>query len=103
MSLKKYQATTLSESSLISDLRRSLPIFQRLTFQSSLHLFRKSSLVELEPLQPLYNEGSKDHIAYVVLYGKLVLVNSEDGVLGVLGPGESVGEEAVLCEEFSAR
>ena len=102
-SINRYLLNSSSESSIVSDIRRYHPLFRKLTFQGSVMIFRQCTLVQLQPSQILYKEGQRELFVYAILYGKLVLRAIEDGVLGVAGPGESVGEEAFLSLTFQSR
>lgn len=102
-SINRYLLNASSESTVVSDIRRYHPLFKRFTFQGSLMIFRQCTIVRLKSSQILFKEGQRDRIAYIVLYGKLVIRTMEDGVLGVAGSGESVGEETIFGKNFQAR
>lgn len=102
-SVNRFLINASSESTVVSDIRRYHPLFRRLTFQGSVMIFRQCAIVRLGPSQLLFKEAQRELFVYLILYGKLMLRTVDDGVLGVAGPGESVGEEAFLCAGFQTR
>ena len=85
---------------MVSDIRRRHPLFSHLTFKGSSIIFRQCSILRLRPSQILFKEGQRDRGIYIILEGRLALRTKDGGVLGVLGIGESAGEEAFLLSNF---
>ncbi len=79
----------------------AVPLFSGLDEPALEALTRASTLRHLEPHERLMRQGERGSEFYVVLSGSLKLTNRADGesdpfTLGVLGPGDYLGEMALL-------
>ena len=102
-SINKYLANAVSESTFITEIQQYHPFFKSLTFQGARMIFQCSAVVRLRPSQILFREGSKECVAYIILCGKIVIRNMDQGVLGVIGLRDTVGEEAFLSSNYFVR
>jgi len=99
----ELQITNNTDISIISELRRYHPLFEKLTFQGTRIVLKEGKFIKLKPAQVLFKEGNKEEIAYFIMYGKIVVRTMEEGTLGVASPGDSVGEEIALVPEYRYR
>ena len=75
---------------------RKLAIFAGLE-QAEYELLVKACYVEsLGQGHFLFKQGESGHELYILLHGRMRVQSSHSGVIGVLGPGEIVGEMAVV-------
>lgn len=82
------------------DYLRVVPLFSDLKDQSLVHLANQCARKTLAKEEILFLEGESGDALYIVIRGKLRIERiSEEGLaqtLGVRGPGEVVGEMAIL-------
>ena len=84
-------------------MRHYHPLFKRLTYQASEMIFQKGAIMRLKSAQVLFKEGSQDLLIYIILSGKIIIRNNDQGILGVIGPTESIGEESYLVISYRCR
>lgn len=102
-SINKLLLNTASESSVVSELRHYHPLFKTFTFQGSRMIFQRGLIVRLRSMQLLFKERTQEFVVYIVLCGRIVVCNVDLGLLGVVGIGESLGEESLLSRKYVAR
>lgn len=102
-SINKLLLNKASEDIVVSELRHYHPLFQSFTFQGARIIFQRSSIVRLRSMQLLFKEGIQEHIVYIVLCGRILVRTVDLGLLGVVGIGESLGEESLLSKLYVAR
>lgn len=78
------------------ELMRLHPVFNKLSFYGVQNFLQECSLVKLRPNQLLYRQDDLEDSVYLVLFGKLVLHHRTLGALGVVGIGQTLGEESIL-------
>lgn len=79
----------------------AVPLFSGLNEEALAALMGAASVRNLEPGERLMRQGERGSEFYVLLVGNLKLTNRADGesdpyTLGVLGPGDYLGEMALL-------
>ena len=102
-SINLFFRNEISETSVISEIHKYHPLFRLMIVQSVDLTFQSASILCLKPSQILFKEGSRETLIYIILYGKIVIRTMDQGVLGVVGPGESVGEESFLTINYKYR
>lgn len=100
--LDKLAYNEVSESLVVSELRRCHPLFRRLSYKGASMIFRQGSFVRLRNGQTICHEG-EDECACIVLSGRIVVYTECGDVLGVVSSGESVGEEVFVLPQRSYR
>jgi len=88
---------------VVSELRKCHPLFMKLTFKGAGIILNQGIITELKSYQILFKEGFAESVVFIVLYGRAVLRKSKDGVLGLVGVGDSIGEEAILMPKYRFR
>jgi CRP-like cAMP-binding protein len=102
-SINKWVTNKGFEATAISDIRRCHPFFRKLTYQGSRIFFHQGKLIKLKPSETLFLENSKASSAYIVLCGRITMKTVEEGTLGVIATGDTVGEEVLLIPEYQFR
>eukprot|EP00826_Nyctotherus_ovalis_P051875 TRINITY_DN6510_c0_g1_i2.p1 TRINITY_DN6510_c0_g1~~TRINITY_DN6510_c0_g1_i2.p1 ORF type:complete len:105 (-),score=28.71 TRINITY_DN6510_c0_g1_i2:308-622(-) len=92
-----------TSTSAISELRNYHPLFMKLTYKGAGIVFRHGDIVDLKSYQILFKEGMAESAVFVVLYGRAIVRTAKGGVLGLVGIGESVGEEAMFMPKYEFR
>ena len=80
---------------------RSVPLFSELPADDLARISRSVSEVTLTAGEPLFAEGDAGHHGYVIVEGELEVLKATDRretLLAVRGPGEVIGEMALLQE-----
>ena len=75
---------------------RTSPLFRPFTDDQRLELAAKFKFLEIESGTVLLTAGSKPDGLYIVLAGQF-LVQRDNAVVATLGPGELIGETALLA------
>lgn len=78
------------------ELMRLHPVFNKLSYYGVRDFLSVTSLVKLRANQPLYRQADPDDSVYLVIFGKLVLHHRTLGALGVVGMGQTLGEETLI-------
>jgi CRP-like cAMP-binding protein len=81
------------------DFLRNVPLFAALPGDDLERLCMDAEEVELEEGQHLFSEGDMGEMAYVIKDGEVEIVKESSGrdvLLAVRGPGEVIGEMALL-------
>jgi hypothetical protein len=78
------------------ELMRLHPVFNKLSYYGVRDFLSVTSLVKLRANQPLYRQADPDDSVYLVIFGKLVLHHKTLGALGVVGMGQTLGEETLI-------
>ena len=89
--------------SMLTNIRKHHPLFMKLTFRGAKIILKQGNILRLDPLQILFKDGSMDTTLFIMLYGKVVLRTIDDGIVGVVGIGESIGEETILMPNYQYR
>jgi hypothetical protein len=85
--------STVMVSSL--ELMRLHPVFNRLSSNSVKDFLSSCKLIKLRENQLLYRQDDPSDSVYIILFGKLILHNRSLGAIGVVGLGQTLGEEAL--------
>lgn len=89
-----------SENSDVSvsmiELMRLHPVLNKMSFYGVRDLIKNCHLVKLRPNQLLYRQDETFDSVYIVIFGKLVLHHKTLGALGVIGMGQTLGEETLV-------
>ena len=101
--MDEFLLNTASESAVVSEIRNYHPFFRKLTYQSSAAIFQQSSIVCLKPSQVLFKEGESEYNLHIILCGRIIIYANDQDTLGIVAPGESVGEEAFISSDYSFR
>lgn len=75
------------------------PVFNKLSFyglREILLMQMGTRLIKLRENQLLYRQGDKNDSIYIVIFGKLVLHHRTLGAIGVVGMGQTIGEESLI-------
>ena len=102
-SINKLATNPSAFSSSVSNIRKYHPLFMKFTFRGSGIILRKGTIINLNSYQILFKEGFRETLVYIVLYGKAIIRTDKDGVLGIVGIGESIGEEGILTPGYQFR
>ncbi|HET6344385.1 MAG TPA: cyclic nucleotide-binding domain-containing protein [Myxococcota bacterium] len=87
---------------LINNLLQTSPLFKRFDDATRLSLVDRFTRAGFQPGQPLIEQGKVGTGLYVIVTGDVQVTSSNDGdttVLANLGPGDVVGEIALLKEQ----
>jgi len=101
--INKWMSNKGFETTAISDIRKCHPFFRKITYQGSRIFFQQGKLIKLKPTETLFLENAKASSAYIVLCGRIIMKTVEEGTLGVITTGETVGEEVLLVPECQFR
>lgn len=72
------------------------PVLNHLSFHGVRDFLKHCNLVKLRPNQLLYRQDEAFDSVYLVVFGKLVLHHKTLGALGVVGMGQTLGEETLV-------
>jgi len=101
--IKKYLNNKCSNTLLTSTIRKNHSIFRKISLQGTRIILRQAKLIKLKPSQLLYKEGYDERVCYIVLYGRVVVLVVDEGILGIMSSGESIGEECLLIPSYNCR
>ncbi|MGZ3474145.1 MAG: cyclic nucleotide-binding domain-containing protein, partial [Polyangiales bacterium] len=77
------------------EILAKMQLFSRLTERELLRVMQVASIREYQPGETIIKEGEKGDELFIVLSGKVAVMRG-DAVLTHLGPGEHVGEMALI-------
>eukprot|EP00826_Nyctotherus_ovalis_P024693 TRINITY_DN1906_c0_g1_i1.p4 TRINITY_DN1906_c0_g1~~TRINITY_DN1906_c0_g1_i1.p4 ORF type:complete len:101 (-),score=25.40 TRINITY_DN1906_c0_g1_i1:356-658(-) len=100
--MEKLARNIMSEAAVVSEIRRSHPLFQQLTPQGSRMFFRQGKISFVRPLQILFKENEPQSTLALPLYGK-ILLRGNSKVPTLVDANESLGEEALFMTGYTAR
>lgn len=92
----------MSEAAVVSEIRKSHPLFRHVSSQGARMIFRHGKLVFVHPLQVLFKENERQSTIGLPLYGR-VLLRGANSVPALVDHHESLGEEALCMNGYTTR
>jgi len=92
----------MSEAAVVSEIRKSHPLFRNLSSQGSRMMLRHGKLFFFKSLQVLFKKHAKQDILSLILYGKVIL-HGTNYIPVLVDSAESLGEETFLMEGYIGR